>query len=172
MWCRDSVNTPRLAMNARASGCRNSSRSARRYSSPSIRSNMKSSTSNAPSTSRRHKRARAGAPGVSPGKRRRTTVTPYGEEFPTGRDAGGTFNRIPGATYRLQFNAQFALEHARDILDYLRALGVTDVYASPLFQAAPGSTHGYDVCSHDQIGDELGGEEAFEKFSVALRERG
>jgi (1->4)-alpha-D-glucan 1-alpha-D-glucosylmutase len=88
------------------------------------------------------------------------------------QDAVGAWNRIPGATYRLQFNARFSLEQAREALDYLRELGVTDVYCSPLLQAGPESTHGYDTCCCGKISETLGGDDAFEKFSAALRERG
>ena len=47
--------------------------------------------------------------------------------------------RIPLATYRLQFNAQFRFEHARALVDYFAQLGVTDIYSSPLLQARRGS---------------------------------
>ena len=80
--------------------------------------------------------------------------------------------RVPNATYRLQFHADFPFDAAREILPYLAELGVSDVYASPIFQARAGSTHGYDVAAHDRINSELGGEEAFERFSAALRENG
>ena len=43
---------------------------------------------------------------------------------------------------------------ARDVVPYLAALGVGTCYTSPYFTAAPGSTHGYDVCEpqRDQPG--------------------
>jgi (1->4)-alpha-D-glucan 1-alpha-D-glucosylmutase len=82
------------------------------------------------------------------------------------------FTRIPGATYRLQFNASFTLQQARELVDYLEALGITDIYASPLFTAGPGSTHGYDTCSHSEIGSCLGGEAAFDALAAELRRRG
>lgn len=83
-----------------------------------------------------------------------------------------SFNRIPGATYRLQFHAGFTLEHASALLDYLHALGITDVYASPLFEAGPGSTHGYDTCSHTKISACLGGADALRALADGLRARG
>jgi len=49
--------------------------------------------------------------------------------------------RIPLATYRLQFHRRFRFEHARALVPYLEALGVTDLYASPLLQARKGSAH-------------------------------
>src|SRR5687768_9121336 len=64
--------------------------------------------------------------------------------------------RVPIATYRIQFNAQFTLQDARKIVDYLHALGISDVYASPLLRARKGSTHGYDVVDTSTINPELG----------------
>ena len=82
------------------------------------------------------------------------------------------FNRVPDATYRLQFHADFTLDQARQIVGYLHQLGITDIYASPLFRPAPGSTHGYDICSHGEIGKHLGGMDAFQKLTTALHEHG
>jgi (1->4)-alpha-D-glucan 1-alpha-D-glucosylmutase len=48
----------------------------------------------------------------------------------------------------LQFNRDFTFADAVGIVDYLAALGVSDVYASPVFEARPGSLHGYDVLDH------------------------
>jgi (1->4)-alpha-D-glucan 1-alpha-D-glucosylmutase len=79
--------------------------------------------------------------------------------------------RIPGATYRLQFNREFTFQQAREILDYLRELGISDVYASPLFQAGPESTHGYDTCSFGKINSNLGSTEDFERFTNELKDR-
>ena len=53
--------------------------------------------------------------------------------------------RIPTCTYRLQFNRWFTFAQARKIVAYLHELGVSDVYASPYFQASPDSLHGYDI---------------------------
>src|SRR5262245_7086315 len=64
--------------------------------------------------------------------------------------------RIPMATYRLQFNHLFTLNQASAILDYLRGLGISDCYASPLFMARPGSLHGYDVIDPTKLNPELG----------------
>jgi (1->4)-alpha-D-glucan 1-alpha-D-glucosylmutase len=80
--------------------------------------------------------------------------------------------RIPGATYRLQFNEQFRFEHAEAIVPYLDALGVTDVYASPVLTARGGSTHGYDVTDPTRVDERLGGRAGLESLSKALRERG
>jgi malto-oligosyltrehalose synthase len=72
--------------------------------------------------------------------------------------------RIPGATYRLQFNRDFTFSQAREIAAYLRDLGITDCYLSPIFKADPQSMHGYDVCDFNQLDPKLGGAEAFEQF--------
>jgi (1->4)-alpha-D-glucan 1-alpha-D-glucosylmutase len=84
----------------------------------------------------------------------------------------GAARRIPSATYRLQFNREFTFHDAAAIADYLHELGVTDCYASPVFQATPESTHGYDVCAFDQLSPELGGAGEFEVFSERLRQFG
>jgi (1->4)-alpha-D-glucan 1-alpha-D-glucosylmutase len=76
------------------------------------------------------------------------------------------------ATYRLQFNHLFTLKQASAILDYLRSLGVSDCYASPLFMARPGSLHGYDVIDPAKLNPELGGREDFNEFSAQLKRRG
>ena len=80
--------------------------------------------------------------------------------------------RAPLSTYRLQLHAGFTLAHAEAVLPYLRQLGVGDCYASPLFEARPGSMHGYDVTRHDRLNPELGGEEGFARFTTRLRELG
>lgn len=79
--------------------------------------------------------------------------------------------RIPIATYRLQFNRDFTFRQANNILDYLRELGISDVYASPLLCASPQSTHGYDTCSFDKLNPNLGSAEDFERFTGSLKNR-
>jgi (1->4)-alpha-D-glucan 1-alpha-D-glucosylmutase len=62
----------------------------------------------------------------------------------------------PSATYRLQLHADFTFSALKDILDYLHTLGVSTVYASPIFTATPGSLHGYDVTEPHQINPAIG----------------
>ena len=69
--------------------------------------------------------------------------------------------RIPIATYRLQFNAQFDLKSAAGIISYLSDLNITDIYASPIFKARKGSPHGYDIVDPNQLNPELGSPEEF-----------
>ena len=80
--------------------------------------------------------------------------------------------RTPRATYRVQLHAGFTLDHAAAIVPYLADLGVSHLYASPVFQARPGSTHGYDVVDHSRVSEELGGEAGFERLTDALRAHG
>jgi (1->4)-alpha-D-glucan 1-alpha-D-glucosylmutase len=79
---------------------------------------------------------------------------------------------IPNATYRVQLTPAFDLPAARSIVPYLADLGITDLYASPVFEARPGSTHGYDIVDHAVISTCLGGVEAYRALSRRLREYG
>jgi (1->4)-alpha-D-glucan 1-alpha-D-glucosylmutase len=76
------------------------------------------------------------------------------------------------ATYRLQFNRDFTFQDALKIVDYLADLGITHVYASPIFSSRRGSTHGYDVTDPTRLNPELGAEADFAAFQEKLRERG
>ena len=69
--------------------------------------------------------------------------------------------RIPTCTYRLQFNRWFTFAQAREIVAYLCALGVSDVYSSPYFQVGVESLHGYDITDHQALNPELGTEADF-----------
>jgi (1->4)-alpha-D-glucan 1-alpha-D-glucosylmutase len=77
---------------------------------------------------------------------------------------------IPSSTYRLQLHPGFTLDDAAGVGDYLAKLGVSHMYVSPYLQAAPGSTHGYDVADYLAISEELGGEEAHQRFCKHLGE--
>ena len=61
------------------------------------------------------------------------------------------------ATYRVQLHAGFTFADAGAIAPYLADLGISHLYCSPYLQAAPGSTHGYDVTDHSRLSAELGG---------------
>lgn len=78
-------------------------------------------------------------------------------------------DRIPRATYRLQFSPEFRFADAAAIAPYLAALGISHVYASPFFAARPGSTHGYDIIDHNRINPELGGEDEFREMVRVFR---
>lgn len=78
----------------------------------------------------------------------------------------------PLATYRLQFTPEFKFHDAERIIPYLKKLGITHVYASPVLKARTGSTHGYDITDHNVINEELGGEDCFTSFAGTLRANG
>jgi (1->4)-alpha-D-glucan 1-alpha-D-glucosylmutase len=80
--------------------------------------------------------------------------------------------RTPSATYRLQLHAEFGFRAAAEIVPYLARLGVSELYLSPIFSAAPGSTHGYDVLDHQRLNPEFGGEEAFQELLNAVKDNG
>lgn len=76
--------------------------------------------------------------------------------------------REPLSTYRIQLNSQFGFDDAAKIIPYLEELGIDCLYCSPYFQAAPGSTHGYDVVDHARVNRELGGERGYDRMCDAL----
>ena len=80
--------------------------------------------------------------------------------------------RRPVSTYRLQFSRHFRFADAEALLPYLHELGVTDCYSSPHLKAAPGSSHGYDICDHTRLNPELGADEEYASWMGALRARG
>ena len=71
------------------------------------------------------------------------------------------------ATYRLQLRPEFGFDEARAIVPYLRELGVSHLYLSPIMEARRGSTHGYDVIDPTRVSEQLGGEEAFRALAGA-----
>ncbi len=80
--------------------------------------------------------------------------------------------RIPISTYRVQFNLHFRFVDGRDLVPYLNALGITDLYSSPRFKARRGSPHAYDVANPLRINSELGTEEEFDELAQKLRAYG
>ncbi|HUY87135.1 MAG TPA: malto-oligosyltrehalose synthase [Pirellulales bacterium] len=76
--------------------------------------------------------------------------------------------RVPLATYRLQFNPQFGFRDAKELVDYLARLGISDAYASPLFRAGEFSLHGYDVVDHTCVSPDFGTEDDFRDFAAEL----
>ncbi|WP_136194413.1 malto-oligosyltrehalose synthase [Actinomyces procaprae] len=73
--------------------------------------------------------------------------------------------RTPVTTYRLQLGEALTFDDVRELLPYLRELGVTDLYLSPILAASPGSTHGYDVVDHTHISAVMGGREGLERLA-------
>lgn len=78
----------------------------------------------------------------------------------------------PLATYRLQFRQGMTFDRAARHLAYIKSLGVSHVYASPVFSATSGSTHGYDVTDPNVIDPVLGGRAGFDRFVARLKEEG
>ncbi len=70
-------------------------------------------------------------------------------------------------TYRLQLRPHLDFRKARELVPYLRDLGVSHLYLSPSMQARAGSTHGYDVVDPTTIALDLGGEEEFRALCEA-----
>jgi (1->4)-alpha-D-glucan 1-alpha-D-glucosylmutase len=77
---------------------------------------------------------------------------------------------VPRTTYRLQLHAGFGFDDAAEVVPYLQSLGISHAYLSPILQAAPGSTHGYDVVDHSRLSEPAGGRAAFDRLAARLAE--
>src|SRR6202162_113012 len=86
-------------------------------------------------------------------------------------DQGSGFAAIR-APYRLQFHKEFTFRDAEALLPYFARLGISHIYASPLMEARPGSTHGYDIVNHDRLSAEIGSEAEFAALAAALKAHG
>jgi (1->4)-alpha-D-glucan 1-alpha-D-glucosylmutase len=73
------------------------------------------------------------------------------------------------ATYRIQFNPAFGFQAAQTVISYLADLGISDLYASPIFKAVKGSLHGYDVVDPNRLNPELGGPSDLEGLAAELK---
>lgn len=80
--------------------------------------------------------------------------------------------RVPAATYRLQFHHGFRFIAAQALAPYLHDLGISDLYASPLFKARRRSSHGYSVTNPLEINPELGSRVSFNALVRVLKSRG
>src|ERR1700761_4433136 len=76
----------------------------------------------------------------------------------------------PTSTYRIQFHKGFTFSDFEKIIPYLEQLGVSTIYASPIFKAVPGSNHGYDVTDPHLINPEIGTLAQFRGISKKLKE--
>lgn len=79
---------------------------------------------------------------------------------------------IPTSTYRLQFRNGMSFDRASGLIPYLKRLGISHLYASPIFTATSGSTHGYDVTDANEIDPVLGGRAGFNRLAAALKTAG
>jgi len=80
--------------------------------------------------------------------------------------------RIPIATYRLQLNSRMTFFEIKKIVSYLRDLGVSAIYSSPILKSRKGSEHGYDVVDPTRINPELGGEDGLRDLAVTVSDAG
>src|SRR5207237_3831757 len=71
-------------------------------------------------------------------------------------------------TNRLQYNLYFTFSLAREIVPYLHALGFSDVYASPYFQASADSLHGYDITDHNKLNTAIGSRADYDAWIAEL----
>ncbi|MFB9908469.1 malto-oligosyltrehalose synthase [Allokutzneria oryzae] len=78
----------------------------------------------------------------------------------------------PSSTYRMQLGPGCTFAEVSELAEYLNLLGAGAVYASPVLQAAPGSTHGYDVADTTRVSEALGGEDQRRQLAQRLRELG
>ncbi|MEU6658389.1 malto-oligosyltrehalose synthase [Streptomyces sp. NPDC046821] len=78
----------------------------------------------------------------------------------------------PTATYRMQLQPAFPFAAAAAAVPYLASLGVSHLHLSPILEAVPGSTHGYDVVDHARVREELGGEKGLRALARTAREHG
>ncbi|MFI6508336.1 malto-oligosyltrehalose synthase [Streptosporangium sp. NPDC050855] len=79
---------------------------------------------------------------------------------------------VPLSTYRFQLTPDFGFDKVAELAPYLRDLGISHVYLSPILQAVPGSQHGYDVTDHSRIREEFGGAEGLRELSATLAQHG
>jgi malto-oligosyltrehalose synthase/4-alpha-glucanotransferase len=79
---------------------------------------------------------------------------------------------FPLTTYRIQFNKSFTFKDLKGIIPYLDKLGIKTIYASPIFDAMPGSVHGYDGTDPNNINPEIGTYEELKEIALQLKERG
>lgn len=76
------------------------------------------------------------------------------------------------ASYRLQFNRNFTFKQAIALIPYLKKLGISYCYSSPLLKARKGSDHGYDVVDYQQFNPEIGTLEEFKEMVQILKAYG
>ena len=84
------------------------------------------------------------------------------------------------ATYRLQLRGpqadsagrSFGFAEAQAQLPYLKKLGISHLYLSPILTSMPDSNHGYDVIDPTKVNEELGGLRGLEELAKASHEHG
>ncbi|WP_175934742.1 malto-oligosyltrehalose synthase [Corynebacterium sp. Marseille-P4321] len=84
------------------------------------------------------------------------------------------------STYRLQLRGphadpqgrEFGFAQAADLVPYLRDMGVSHIYLSPVFASARESNHNYDVTDPTLVNPELGGIDGLRLLARAAHEAG
>jgi len=84
------------------------------------------------------------------------------------------------STYRLQLRGPhadpsgraFGFAEAAEQVPYLRALGVSHIYLSPIFASARESNHNYDVIDPTEVNPELGGIDGLRELARIAHEAG
>lgn len=79
---------------------------------------------------------------------------------------------IPSSTYRIQFRHDMTFDRAVGLVPYLKQLGISHLYASPVFTATTGSTHGYDITNPNEIDPAIGGRAGFDRLAQTLKAEG
>lgn len=79
---------------------------------------------------------------------------------------------IPSSTYRIQFRNGMTFDRVVDLIPYMKDLGISHLYASPVFTATTDSTHGYDVTDPNEIDPAIGGRDGFDRMAAALKQAG
>lgn len=78
----------------------------------------------------------------------------------------------PSSTYRVQFHKDFNFDAFEKAIPYFVKLGVSTIYASPVFEAVPGSQHGYDIIDPHKINPEIGTLDQLRSISRKLAHHG
>jgi (1->4)-alpha-D-glucan 1-alpha-D-glucosylmutase len=80
--------------------------------------------------------------------------------------------KIPSGTYRIQFRNGMTFDRVAELTPYLKRLGISHLYASPIFTSTTGSTHGYDITDANEIEPSIGGREGFDRMVKTLKAAG
>lgn len=77
----------------------------------------------------------------------------------------------PISTYRIQFNKHFNIKMLGEQIEYISLLGAGTIYASPVFRAISGSTHGYDVVNPLEFNPEITNPDGFKSIHNHLKKQ-
>ena len=77
----------------------------------------------------------------------------------------------PISTYRIQFNKAFTFKDLENRIDFLSFSNIRTIYASPIFTAIPGSSHGYNITDPTTINQEIGTKEEFVHLIECLKSK-